>query len=508
MIYLINSGLLVRTPSIAAGHWKLLMNKILESSNAPSNHELLLVRYAWRLSRKVLAFFFIILGLLTIACLGDESSGSYLVAGEKISKLAEPLAFPGAEGFGAQSIGGRYGRVIEVTNLDDSGPGSLRAAVDARGPRIVVFRIGGTIELLKGLIIDNPYITIAGQTAVGGGIILKNHPSNKKATIYIKTHDVIIRYIRSRPGPSLEATQSLDALRISGYRVIVDHCSFSWATDEVVSMWRDARDISIQWSIIAEGLNNSTHLEGSHSKGLLIKGAGNERISIHHNLFAHNKRRNPRINAGGIVDVVNNVIYNSGGTGSTVGSKFAVGKVNYVGNYLKHGPNSASDYLVSTKGNGSNGFELYVEGNISPRRQTADLDERLVVKPRSHRWLVESPHAALPVTTTTALEAYHQVLSKAGATLPARDAVDTRIVADVLNGAGNIIDDPSEVGGWQGKPGGWQGKPPVDADHDGMPDAWESQFGFNPSNPAEGNGDADNDGYTNVEEYLNGTIPK
>ncbi len=477
------------------------MNNILESSNAPSNHELLLVRYAWRLPHKVRTFFFIILGLLSIACLDDYSLDGYSVARAEIPKLAQPLAFPGAEGFGAQSVGGRYGQVIEVTNLDDSGPGSLRAAVEAIGPRIVVFRIGGTIELLKGLTIDNPYITIAGQTAVGEGIILKNHPSNKKATIYSNTHDVIIRYIRSRPGPSLEATKSLDALRISGYRVIVDHCSFSWATDEVVSTWRDARDISIQWCIIAEGLNNSTHLEGSHSKGLLIKGAGNERISIHHNLFAHSEARNPRINSGGIVDVVNNVIYNCRLTGSTVGSKYAVGQVNYVGNYLKHGPNTASDYLVSTKGGGSNGFELYIEGNISPRRQTADLDERLVVKSRSRRWVVETPHAALPVTTTTALEAYHQVLSKAGATLPARDAIDTRIVADVLNGTGNIIDDPSDVGGWQSNP-------PVDADHDGMSDAWESQFGFNPSNPADGNGDADNDGYTNVEEYLNGTIPK
>ena len=195
-------------------------------------------------------------------------------------------AFPGAEGFGAMASGGRGGVVLQVTNLNDSGPGSLRAAILASGPRIVVFRVGGTIELLTRIDISNPDITIAGQTAPGGGITLKNHPSNTRSPLKVETDNVILRYIRSRPGPSDLPSATLDALTIEGHRVIIDHCSLSWATDEVLNTWLDSSEITIQWTIIAEGLEDSNHPDGPHSRGALL-GDHSTRVSVHHCLFAH-----------------------------------------------------------------------------------------------------------------------------------------------------------------------------------------------------------------------------
>ena len=187
-------------------------------------------------------------------------------------------AFPGAEGFGASTPGGRGGRVIEVTNLNDNGPGSLRACIAAIGPRICVFRVAGTIEVESRLDVWNPYLTIAGQTAPGGGITLKNAPANAQAPLGILTHDVIIRYIRSRSGPSQEPSSNVDAITIvhladdehpdeGVYNIVIDHASFSWATDEVVNIGADAHDITIQRSIISEGLHCSNHPEGCLSLG-------------------------------------------------------------------------------------------------------------------------------------------------------------------------------------------------------------------------------------------------
>jgi pectate lyase len=236
------------------------------------------------------------------------AAGGAVFAGERLP------VFPGAEGFGAHTGGGRGGRVIEVTTLNDRGPGSLRAAVDAAGPRLVVFRTGGTIELQSPLAITHPFITIAGQTAPGGGITLKNGPANLFAPLQVKTHEVVIRYLRSRPGPSGKPSPNVDALTIADpqrtvYNVIVDHCSFSWSTDEVVNVWYDAKDVTLQWCIMSEGLDKSTNPEGPASRGPLLGGRGSERISFHHNLIAHNRGRNPMIKSSGVVDVVNNVVH-------------------------------------------------------------------------------------------------------------------------------------------------------------------------------------------------------
>lgn len=441
-----------------------------------------------------------LLGLLfvTVSCQPDIG-----LASESDLPAPELPAFPGAEGFGASAIGGRGGQVIEVTNLNDSGPGSLRAAIDAEGPRTVVFRTGGTIELQSRLEIVNPYITIAGQTAPGDGITLKNASANRRTPLRIATHDVIIRYIRSRPGPSTEISSSLDALEIvAGYNIIIDHSSFSWAVDENLSTYAEPHDITIQWSIISEGLYDSVHEEGPHSKGMLLGSEGSERISVHHNLFAHNDERNPRL-LSGLVDIVNNVIYNPGFDGGW-GPSHITGypdkvPVNYVGNYYKSGVNSGTaEYYIST----SDPAEIFVQGNITRLRPFDVIPEAIgVVRPSDWQWVVETRHPAPPITTTTADEAFDQVLQDAGVTCPARDAVDQRIIDDVINGTGQFVDDPADVGGW---PELDPGAPPLDSDHDGMPNVWEIKNGYDPNDPSDGSADANGDGYTNLEDYLNG----
>lgn len=428
-------------------------------------------------------------------------------------------AFPGAEGFGSVSVGGRGGRVIEVTNLNDRGEGSLRTAIEAEGARIVVFKVAGIIELDSTLKVANPYITIAGQTAPGEGITLRNSAKNTKPALKIKTHDVVVRYIRSRPGSNLnEAGEdgNLDALTIASgseevYNIIVDHSSFSWATDEVVSVYYDAHDITIQWSIIAEGLNCSTHVEDDqrqcHSMGLLLACDGQKNISIHHNLFAHNRRRNPMVKTTGVVDIVNNVVYNSGfGENSSaptdVRGDYGISPVNYISNYFKPGVDSgSSDWFIDTK---NEPVEIYIQGNLVPHS---------VMHPESLKWVVDNPHPAPKITTFSAQKAYRRVLAQAGASrglnsdhtfFMRRDNVDKRIVEDVEQGIGRIIDDPSEVGGW---PKLLAGNSYRDTDHDGMADKFETLYGFNLQDSSDGFQDADGDGYTNLEEFLNGTCP-
>jgi pectate lyase len=432
------------------------------------------------------------------------------------STLPPQVAFPGAEGFGKESVGGRGGIVLEVTNLDNDGPGSFRTAVDADGPRIVIFRIAGTIELKTPIEIKKPYITIAGQSAPGGGITLKNDPSNADSALIIATHDVIIRYIRSRPGPPQSTSSNGDALEILGpgaYNIIIDHCSFSWAIDEVASTWYDSHDITIQWSIISEGLNCSKHVKGCHSMGLLLGSEGSGAISVHHNLFVHNGQRNPLIQTSGVVDVVNNVIFDTVLTPITINDGYGVVSVNIIGNYYKQTPGN-NEYFISASSESGVGIKIFVKGNITPSRPNDGLNEGLVVKPdKGQQWLVSSWIDVPVVTTTTAFEAYDQVLAEAGATIgidslgarfARRDAVDERIVNDVKKGIARIVDDPSQVGGW---PILASGTAPRDTDKDGMPDDWEVRYGLNPSDPVDGAWDVDGDGYTNIEEYLNGTDP-
>lgn len=245
------------------------------------------------------------------------------------------LAFPTAEGYGKYTIGGRGGKVYEVTNLNDSGEGSLRAAIEAKGPRTVVFRVSGTIDLKSALNIRNPYITIAGQTAPGDGICIKRYPLN------ISADEVIIRYIRIRLGD--ESTRSDDAIS-ARYRknIILDHISASWSIDETMSIYH-CENVTIQWCMITESLSQSNHTKGSHGFGGKW---GSNYSTYHHNLLAHHSSRNPRwASGGGFNDYRNNVLYNWGYNSSYGGEKHQVGNpkfsditVNFVNNYYKPGP--------------------------------------------------------------------------------------------------------------------------------------------------------------------------
>ncbi len=448
------------------------------------------------------------------------------VAGTYTSNPSIPPAFPGAEGFGARTVAGRGGRVIEVTNLNDAGPDSLRAAVESEGSRIIVFRLAGTIGLESSLVITHPYITIAGQTAPGEGITVRNVNSEVEALFQIETHDVVIRFLTLRAGPPSAG----DAMMIQAsdthdtYNIVIDHNSMSWAVNRNLATWYDVHDISIQWNIFSEGLNCSIHPKGCHSKGVLLGGYASDEnkdnpgagdISFHHNLMAHNGERNPYIEASGVIDVVNNVAYNPFGTFSHIDMVFQLVPdfVNYIGNYYKPGPNTEVKYSIRTLNPGIPGTRIFIQGNIGPQRENDNLPEMNIIDPDSRQYLVSEPFPTEKVTTTTALQAYDQVLAGAGANMglncegtffSRRDAIDTRIVKDVRDSTGRIIDDPSEVGGWLTIP---TATPCMDSDHDGMSDLWEQNYSFNPADPSDASKDADRDGYTNIEEFLNSTNP-
>ena len=444
-----------------------------------------------------------------------------LVAETALAATAERRlpAFPGAQGFGACTRGGRGGRVIEVTNLNPRGPGSLRAACKAKGPRIVVFRVSGLIK--SDVWISDPFVTIAGQTAPGDGVCLQGN-------MVIQTNDVVVRYLRVRAGgnPFIgRGAESRDCIEVStekAYNIVLDHCSCSWGIDENMSALYGPRDVTFQWCISSESLDDSLHPKGPHGKAMLVC-RRSARFSIHHCLLAHNVGRNPLIQTrnyapGLTFDVRSNVIYNRDRLpfSQILGS----GRVNFVGNYQKHGasPNNRSPGMAAihwfnpyTKPNGP--ARVYLEGNIWPGNPDGKGDpwqalepvvDGKVVRKASGFAQLKAPAPCPPVATETAARAYESVLRFAGCTRPVRDVVDARVVAEVRAGAGGIIDSQEDVGGY---PTYASTKPPPDADHDGIPDAWEKRFGFSPNDAKDGPKDRDGDGYTNVEEYLNQTGP-
>ena len=424
------------------------------------------------------------------------------------------LAFPGAEGFGAYSKGGRGGDVYHVININDSGPGSLRFGIDsADGPRTIVFDVSGTIQLKSPLEVNKDNITIAGQTAPGDGICLRDY------NFSISANNVIVRYIRSRLGD--ETGEQVDAISISsGKNIIVDHCSASWSIDEVLSCSTGERNkmdsVTVQWCIISEGLNHSKHHKGSHGYGSLIRGCYGAHYSYLHNLYAHNANRNPRPGnydknsydkdpLGLQFDFRNNVMYNWGhNRPSYDGDSKSVCRFNYVNNYGKPGPDSEpSGYAYSP---GSKHFKAYFSGNYFygkiPSDQWSLLDWGDWSQSEKKAYMQIAPFSTGPVKTLTAQDAYNSVIKNCGASM-VRDAVDTRIINDVRNGTGSIIDSQDQVGGWpvlKSLPA------PKDMDGDGMPDSWEKQNGLNPLDPADSNSDLNKDGYTNLEEYLNQLI--
>ncbi len=417
-------------------------------------------------------------------------------------------AFPGVEGFGKYTVGGRGGKVIEVTNLHDAGPGSFRAAVSAKGPRTVVFRVSGTIALESELKIREPYLTIAGQTAPGDGICIKNYQVN------FDTSQVIMRYLRFRPGD--EKGKEQDAFGGAGSHIVVDHCSASWGVDETFSI-NKAANLTVQWCLVSESLYHSLHKKGNHGYGGLWGGPGG---SWHHNILAHHSSRNPRASGNvdsGLMDYRNNVIYNWGFNSAYGGELWPR---NWINNYYKSGP--ATDDKVRGRiflqkdprgkmfavGNFVAGFRAISADNWNGGINFAPDGEATEKTLR-----VDRPFVVAPVTTQSAEVAYGLVLAQAGASL-VQDAVDRRVVEEIRTGTATfgasykgggkgIIDSQKDVGGW---PELRSLPAPVDTDHDGVPDVWEQAHGLNPQDPADGPRSTTPGGYSNLERYLNSLV--
>jgi len=462
------------------------------------------------------------------------------------SALPSLAAFFGAEGWGAVSIGGRGGQIIEVTTLADAIPapaGSFRACAMASGPRTCVFRVGGTIELVPESIsgtrfeITNPYLTIAGQTAPGGGIVIKGYSG-----IRIKAHDVIIRYLRvilDGTGIYAQGRNNI-GINTGAYNVIIDHCSTAWSFDESTAIWKhqspptpDITNITIQRCVIAESLAKAHGMNIGGNIDYGISPPSEEylkvhEISVHHNLLVHNFDRNPRVKSAG-TQVINNVVYN---WGSRVGVSEAKNTVDFINNYWKPGPMSQSLIYKHESTYIGTGWvypdpSIYISGNIAQgsfEDPTAD-NWPLIVRdpdagwppgtllPLGYRRYTPLSQAPNPITIQSATDAYNSVLADAGANarldcqgnwISNSYAVDIRVVADVKNGTGWSGQGPAspEVAG--GFPVIASGTPCTDSDKDGMPDEWESIHGFSSTDGSDGSKDADGDGYTNVEEYLNG----
>jgi len=405
--------------------------------------------------------------------------------------------------------------VIEVTNLNNSGPGSLRQCAEVEsGPRTCVFRVAGTIGLdTIDIVVRNPFLTIAGQTAPGGGIALKD------GGLSIKANEVIVRYLRVRPGPAAYtqhrrnangiAIQSNEGVVIQN--VIIDHCSVSWGTDDLIYVIFGTDNVTVQWSILSEGLVNCGPECGGKA---FLMGYGARSVSFHHNLSAHNWIRWPEVTGGGNnpgftgkLDFVNNVQYNGNGTDTIVDPYHGPIYVNFVGNYWEDGldvlPQNTGKPAIRALGGlpYSSSAGLYVKGNIGRGRPADGLpDTNIIWSDNGGLTIQPTPYPYPSLTTTDAFTARVQVLAQAGAILPVRDSVDQRIINNVTNKTGHWITSPVDVGGW---PNLASGTPPDDTDHDGMPDAWELTHNLNPTNAADGPQDANGDGFTNLEEFLN-----
>lgn len=476
---------------------------------------------------KYMLFLYLILMVFFTHCKSSDSDPELPENDSPVAVEEDPFAFPGAEGFGRNATGGRGGKVIYVTNLNDSGPGSFRAAVQAPGPRYVLFKVSGNISLKSKLNISNGDLTIAGQTAPGDGVCIKDYP------VIIDADNVIIRFMRFRMGD--EAQQEADALEGRFHKnIIIDHCSMSWSSDECVTFYAN-ENTTVQWSFITESLRNSVHDKGSHGYGGIW---GGKNASFHHNLLAHHDSRNPRLGeeAGkafaltDLVDLRNNVLYNWGGN-STYGGEAM--NVNIVNCYYKPGPvTTKTTRIISIDKNKNEGTEVYdiwgkfyIDGNYVEGSTAATNDNwtngvfnqfhgsyGTVSEEDKEDIKVDEPHdISNNVTTHTAQEAYDRVLEYGGASF-VRDAVDERIVDNVRkksysfegsNGSTKgIIDTQSDVGGW---PELKSEIPPVDTSGDGMPDEWKVENKLDPTK-AEANGRDLSTAYDNVEVYINSLV--
>ncbi|MCA5004703.1 polysaccharide lyase [Sphingobacterium sp. WQ 366] len=465
---------------------------------------------------------------------------------------ADIAAFPGAEGGGKFSFGGRGGRVIVVTSLEDNGPGTLREACEQGGPRIIVFNVAGIIRLKTPLIIRAPYITIAGQSAPGDGVCVAGE------TVWIDTHDVVVRFMRFRRGETFVGRRD-DAIGGNPIgNIMMDHISASWGLDENMSIYRHMYDdgtgkqavklgtvnITIQNSIFSEALDTWNHAFGST--------LGGENCSFMRNLWANNAARNPSIGWNGVFNLANNVMYNW--VHRSVDGGDYTAQYNVINNYFKPGPATPVDQPISyrllkpesgrsklnymvfgrayVEGNIVEGYDKITKDNWAGGVQFYNKDGSLAKGEEYEDYMLRSRvHKPLPMADMqiiSAKEAYELVLNSAGATLPIRDAVDTRIVKEVRDGKPTplknvklpdnefehrrlpkdsykigIITDILQVGGYPS----YKGKAYVDSDNDGIPDNVEKQMGLNPKDPKD-SALITASGYANIEVYLNSLVNK
>lgn len=444
-------------------------------------------------------------------------------------RATHPGAFPGAEGFGKYTTGGRGGKVFTVTNLNDKGPGSFREAAEAKEKRMIVFAVSGTIHLDSKLSI-NSNVTIAGQTAPGDGICLADN------SVLLGGDNIIVRYLRFRMGDKYQRGGMVDGNggddAFGGTRrknIIIDHCSMSWSTDEVFSIYA-GDSTTLQWNLISEPLNYSYHFEAGdtdyehHGYGGIW---GGRHLTAHHNLFAHCNNRNPRFD--GIrnapeenVDYRNNVIYNWGTNSVYAGEG---GNYNIINNYYKYGPNTSKAVLNRIVSPGK--WEkppipygkYYVNGNYMDEAKDVTKNNWLGIvltnkgtEEDKKESIINTPHSFEPIPTQTALEAFESVMKYVGASFK-RDTLDERIISNVKNRTGSFInvqggfphgtDYELTVNAW---PALKSLPAPIDTDKDGMPDEWEKKNGLNPNDAGDAAAYTIMKGYTNIEVYINSIL--
>lgn len=460
---------------------------------------------------------------------------------------ADIPSFPGAEGGGSFSFGGRGGKVLIVSNLNDAGPGSLRWACEQGGARIVVFNVSGTIHLNTPISVRAPYITIAGQTAPGDGICVASE------SFWVDTHDVVVRHMRFRRGITTVGRRDDSFGGNPVGNIMLDHISATWGCDENISFYRHMYNdgnggidqklatvnVTIQNSISAEGLDTWNHAFGST--------LGGENTSFLRNLYSCNSGRNPSVGWFGIFNFTNNVVFNWVHR-SMDGSDYR-GMFNLINNYYKPGPLTPKEGPLSHRfvkpESGRSNVKLktygrvYCNGNIMEGNEKVTKDnwaggvqveDEEDCGPYAQAMKVNKPFPMPKTLIMTAEKAYDFVLANCGATYPKRDVADARIVKNVRTGKiqvlegvstadipkfkyrrlpedsykQGIITDISQVGGWPKL----QGSPRADRDKDGMPDSWEIKYGLNPDDPSDAVKDCNGDGYTNIEKYINGMNPK
>ena len=466
--------------------------------------------------------------LMNTACSSGQPENEQQQSGQNAA-LAAACDWIG--GGGSQTVGGSGGTVYIVTTLSDEldengymDSGSLRYAVEANGPRTVLFRVAGTIHLTKPLEITNPYITIAGQSAPGDGICIADYP------LLVEADEVIVRFLRFRLGSvgAVKRDKEFDAVSVNNSRnVVIDHCSCSWSVDECVSCYGNT-NFTMQYCFITESLRNSVHFKGDHGYGGIWGGTN---ATFHHNLLAHHDSRNPRFDhdyvdskCRGPLDFVNNVVYNWSSNSAYGGESVNTPRtINFHANYYKPGPatkESVRARLVNPWTSCGNCLskisgsvvppQIYMTDNYMYGSETVTADNWLGSTTQEAR---AASHFSMSteLKAETAEQAFETVLKKGGCSL-VRDAIDERIVTEVRegkytysgsNGSKNgLIDSPDDVKGWIEL----TGTPLKDTDLDGMPDDWEEQYGLNPKKASDGKLKTLVDGYTNLDVYLNSLV--